>query len=148
MKAPSPAVSGWRDGWYVVPYEVTWRDLDAIGHVNNAVYFTYFEWARTKYWFDMSGFDRVEDLGFIVARAECDFRSQLGLSEMIDVCVRVGEMRTSSLDFLYEVRRVSNGEVAAKGRVVVVLFDWASRQKMTITEELRARVGSFQGVEE
>ena len=46
-----PAISGWRDGWYVVPMEVSWRDLDAIGHVNNAVYFSYFEWARTKYWF-------------------------------------------------------------------------------------------------
>lgn len=148
MKAPSPAVSGWRDGWYVVPYEVTWRDLDAIGHVNNAVYFTYFEWARTKYWFDMSGTERVQDLGFIVARAECDFRGQLGLSEMIEVCVRVGEMRTSSLDFLYEVKRVNDGEVAATGRVVVVVYDWDSKQKMVITEKLRARIRSFQSGKE
>src|SRR5687768_7735737 len=42
----------WIDGWFVVPHQVIFRDLDAIGHVNNAVFFTFFEWARTLLWFD------------------------------------------------------------------------------------------------
>jgi acyl-CoA thioesterase FadM len=64
----------WSDGWYVVPHQAIFRDLDAIGHVNNAVFFTYFEWARALFWFDLTGGSRPFDLGFIVARAECDFR--------------------------------------------------------------------------
>jgi acyl-CoA thioester hydrolase len=132
----------WQDGWYVVPHQVIFRDLDAIGHVNNAVYFTYFEWARTLLWFDLFGGRQPHDIGFIVARAECDFRHQLGM-EAIEIRVRIGEMRTSSLDFVYEIRK-SGGEVAAGGRVVVVLYDWDSQAKRPITDDFRRRVAAQQ----
>lgn len=143
-RAPSPSETGWRDGWFILPYEVTWRDLDAIGHVNNAVYFSYFEWARTKYWFELKGGSTATDLGFIVARAECDFRLELGLTEMIDIGVRIGELRNSSLDFVYEIRKAT-GAIAATGKVVVVLIDWKTKNKLQITPEFRARIQEFQG---
>ena len=146
LKAPAFAVSGWSDGWYRVPHEVTWRDLDAMNHVNNAVYFTFFEWARTKYWFDLTGGSAPGDLGFIVARAECDFRRQLSLTEKIHVGVRIAAMRNSSLDFEYEIRNGS-GEIAATGKVVVVLYSWKMNQKIPIPEDLRRRVDAFQAVE-
>ena len=133
----------WRDGWYVVPHQVIFRDLDAIGHVNNAVYFTYFEWARTLLWFDIAGGSRPFDIGFIVARAECDFRQQLGM-EPIEIRVRIGEMRTSSLDFDYEVRKSDGQHVAATGKVVVVLYDWKSQSKVPISEDFRRKVASVQ----
>lgn len=143
-RRPSPAETGWRDGWFILPYEVTWRDLDAIGHVNNAVYFSYFEWARTKYWFELKGGSTAADLGFIVARAECDFRLELSLTEMIEIAVRIGELRNSSLDFVYEIRKAT-GAIAATGEVVVVLMDWKTKSKLQITPELRARIQEFQG---
>lgn len=139
------AVSGWKDGWYVVPYTVMWRDLDGVGHVNNAVYFTYFELARTRYWVDLrrnlgNGVEAVE---FIVARAECDFRRQLSLLEEIEICTRVGEMRNSSFDFVYEIKR-ADGEVAATGTVVVVLFDWEKNSKRPLSDELKTQLREFQ----
>jgi acyl-CoA thioester hydrolase len=133
---------GWRDGWYVVPWDVMFRDLDAIGHVNNAVFFTFFEWGRTRYWFELQGGKGPFDIGFIVARAECDYRQQL-VMEPIDIATRVGEMRTSSIDFHSEVRK-AGGEVAAAGKTIVVLYDWAKRTKMPIPDDLRSRVRSFQ----
>jgi len=136
----------WRDGWYVVPHQVIFRDLDGIGHVNNSVFFTYFEWARTVLWFDMMGGREAHDLGFIVARAECDFRHQLGM-EPIEIGVRFGEMRTTSLDFLHEIRRGDGGQVAASGKVVVVLYDWKSGSKVPISDEFRGRVSSLQKAE-
>jgi len=149
MSVPHPAVCGWRGGWYVVPHEVTWRDLDGIGHVNNATYFSYFEWARTKYWFALHGIENKQDLGvadltFIVAHAQCDFRLQLSLAEKLDVCVRIGDMRTSSFDFLYEIRRRERRDLAATGKVVVVHYSWEKNAKMVIPKELRARVERFQ----
>ena len=136
----------WRDGWYVVPHQVIFRDLDGIGHVNNSVFFTYFEWARTVLWFDMMGGREAHDLGFIVARAECDFRHQLGM-EPIEIGVRFGEMRTTSLDFLHEIRRGDGGQVAASGKVVVVLYDWKSGSKVQISDDFRRRVSSLQKAE-
>ena len=133
------AIGSWRDGWFVVPVHVTFRDLDYFGHVNNAVYFSYFEWARTVLWFELIGQRDPREIGFIVARAECDFISQIGL-EPIEVLVRIGEMRKTSLDFVYEIRKNGGGELAAKGTVVVVLFDWTTNAKRAIPDELRRRV--------
>ena len=87
----------------MVPWQVIFRDIDAFGHVNNAVYLTYFEWARTQLWFDLTGGSDPTDVGFIVARAECDFVAQIEM-EAIDIRVRVGEMRNTSFDTHYEIR--------------------------------------------
>lgn len=133
----------WRDGWHVVPHQVLFRDLDAFGHVNNAVFFTYFEWGRTAYWFDLTGGVLAHDIGFIVARAECDFRLQIEL-EQIEIATRVGEMRHSSFVFESEIRKGDGRQIAATGKVVVVLFDWETNSKKAIDDALRERIGSFQ----
>ena len=141
-RAPTQARAGWQHGWYVVPMQVIFRDLDPFGHVNNAVFFNYFEWAHTSMWLDLTGKRDVSGVTFIVARAECDFRMQLAL-EPIEVRVRIENMRTTSFDFISEVRK-SNGELAATGKVVVVLFDWNKQAKVPISDELRTAVAMFQ----
>ena len=133
----------WRDGWFVVPQQVVFRDLDAFGHVNNAVFFTYFEWGRTAYWFDLMQVDAPRSIGFIVARAECDFREQIGL-EKIEVATRITEIRNTSMDFACEIRKDGGRRIAAAGRVVVVLFDWQANAKMPVSDDLRERVRKFQ----
>ena len=128
----------WRDGWFVVPHHVMFSDIDAFGHVNNAVYFSYFEWGRTQLWFDLTRWGGATDIGFIVARAECDFKKQLAF-EPIEIWTRIASLGTSSLEFLCEIHTAS-GEVAATGRVITVLFDWERNAKTPIPEELRRKV--------
>jgi acyl-CoA thioester hydrolase len=132
----------WRDGWYIVPHHVIFRDLDPFGHVNNSVFFTYFEWARALLWWEITGVRGPREIGFIVAHAACDFRSQLGL-EPIDICVRISDMRTTSMVFLHEIRKQNGNDVAASGKVIVVLFDWARQSKVQITDELRRKVAAW-----
>jgi acyl-CoA thioester hydrolase len=138
-----PPATRWVGGWYVVPWQVIFRDIDTFGHVNNAVYFTYFELARTSMWLELTGGSRSTDVSFIVVRAECDFRHQLSM-EPIEIRVRIGDMRTTSFDTHYEIRTLNGGQLAATGKVVVVLFDWKTQAKTAITEELRAKVRLFQ----
>jgi len=133
----------WRDGWFVVPYQVMFRDLDFFGHVNNAVYFTYFEWARALYWFEVTGRKGPGGIGFIVAHADCDFKLQIEM-EPIEILVRVETMRTSSIAFVYEIHR-SDGGIAATGTVVVVLYDWTKKSKVAISTDLRRRIDSHAG---
>jgi acyl-CoA thioester hydrolase len=137
----------WEGGWYVVPWQVIFRDIDTFGHVNNAVYLTYFEHARTSMWLALTGGSDSKDIGFIVVRTECDFRHQLAM-EPIEIRVRIGDMRTTSFDTLYEIRTAGDLRVAATGRVVSVLFDWKKNQKTTITDELRDKVRMLQKVAE
>ena len=137
----------WEGGWYVVPWQVIFRDIDTFGHVNNSVYLTYFEHARTSMWLALTGGSDSKDVGFIVVRTECDFRHQLAM-EPIEIRVRIGDMRTTSFDTLYEIRTAGDMQVAATGRVVSVLFDWKKNQKTTITDELRDKVRMLQKVAE
>lgn len=132
------------EGWYVVPYQVPWRDVDAAGHVNNAVYFSLFEWARTRYWLDLRGRTDWRGIDFIVARAECNFRRQISIMDRIEIRTRISEIRNTSLTFDYEIRQNAGGELAADGKVVVVMFDWDENSKVVIDEELRRRIGEFQ----
>jgi acyl-CoA thioester hydrolase len=143
LNAETAAQGSWVDGWYVVPYHVMFRDVDAFGHVNNAVFLTYFEWGRTLLWFELTGKRTLPDIGFVVARAECDYRRSIGM-EPIEIATRIGEMRNSSLDFHAEIR-LASGEVAAAGKVVVVLWDWASGSKLAIPEALRKRAETAGG---
>jgi acyl-CoA thioester hydrolase len=77
--------------------EVRWRDLDAMNHVNNAVYFTYMEQARVHYLRDL---DLVPDvpteIGIILAEARCQFKSPLRLRECVTIHVRVSDIGRSS----------------------------------------------------
>ena len=137
------AVNGWVNGWFVVPHQVMFRDVDTFGHVNNAVFFSYFELARTLLWFEITGGSDARDVNFIVARAECDFKLQISM-ERIEIWVRIGEMRATSFDFLYEIRKDNGQQIAAIGKVVVVLFDWKTQSKVAIGDELRRKVMSLQ----
>ena len=133
----------WQDGWYVVPWQVIFRDVDAFGHVNNAVYLTYFEWARAQMWFALTGGGLPSDIGFIVARAEIHFVLQIGM-EPIEIAVRIGAIGTTSFETLYEIRKSGGQQVAARGRVVVVLFDWEKQSKTPISDEFRRKVRLLQ----
>ena len=139
MSVPENFRGTWRDGWYVVPHQVIFRDVDAYGHVNNAVFFTYFEWARTLLWFEVAGYGGALDIGFIVAHAQCDFRESIEM-EPIEIRVRYGEVRNSSFDTHYEIRKTNGNKLAATGKVTVVLYDWARRSKRAVDDELRRQI--------
>lgn len=140
-----------------LPVEVRFRDLDAMGHVNNAVYFSYLEQARTRYWLTLlpgsippEGITDMRRLGFILVHAECDFASPAHLSETLLVGCRISEMGRTS--FACDYRIVSGAastdvgaRLVATARTVQVLYDWAERRPIPISDELRRLVQERQG---
>jgi len=119
--------------------EVRFRDLDAIGHVNNAVYLTYLESARIAYWFHVTGKARLSDLTMILARVEVDYRSPVTLGETLEVSVRCASMRRSSFVMAFEVR-AGDGRLVAEARKVLVSYDYAASRPAPLTPELRALI--------
>jgi acyl-CoA thioester hydrolase len=73
--------------------EVRFRDADPLGHVNNAVYFTYFEISRFHYWKKLFGEGAFAKFSFLVVRAECNFRSPTHLGETLTVRAQAIELR-------------------------------------------------------
>ncbi|MCX7856043.1 MAG: acyl-CoA thioesterase [Anaerolineae bacterium] len=124
--------------------EVIWRDLDALGHVNNAVYFTYLEYARMKYLQELGlAFRDLQDVGIILAEAACTYHSPLSLGERVTIWVRVSEMRNSS--FVFEYRMEGNdGRLVATGRTVQVCYDYAAGRSVPIPDHWRAAITAYE----
>lgn len=127
---------------------VRFRDCDALGHVNNAVYFTYFEQARFHHWLAL-GYD-LRTLppgvpGFILARAECDFEAQVTYGDELEVRLTVSALGRTSFTYDYELVNVATGERVASARSVQVCFDYGTQAPVPIPEELRRLLGGDGG---
>ena len=101
---------------FTYPIEVRFRDMDALGHVNNAVYLTYLESARIADWLHVTKRAGLDALDMILARVEIDYRSPLAYGEALDVTVRCASMRRSSfvLEFRATERAADAGGRGAK----------------------------------
>jgi acyl-CoA thioester hydrolase len=130
---------------YRHPIEVRFRDCDAMRHVNNAVHFTYLEQARIGYWKALTGSLQIEDLSFVVARAECTYRVPILLGDQVEVRLRVDGLRRSSFSFEYEIGEPVGDRVFASAKTVQVMYDYAKAGPRQIPGELRARMAEFEG---
>lgn len=124
--------------------EVVWRDLDALGHVNNAVYFSYLEYARMKYLQELGlAFRNLREVGIILAEAACTYHSPLSLSEQVTIWVRVSEMRNSSFVFEYRIEG-GDGRLVATARTVQVCYDYAAGRAVPIPAHWRATITAYE----
>lgn len=110
---------------------VRFRDCDAMGHVNNAVYSTYLEESRIGV---LGGLNE-----FILARVEIDFRSELRMGEEVEVRTRCSRIGTKSFD-LEHVISASGGRVVAEAKSVLVAYDYTLGSSVPVPETLRVRL--------
>ena len=147
MRAAAAGVGRTRYDCAVAPafthrIEVRFRDCDAMGHVNNAVYFTYFEQARAVL-AETLGLRRElarTGLGVILAHASCDYKAQVVFGDQVDVGMRVAAVGRTSFTSEFEVRRVRDEAVVAAGRSVQAVFDYAAGRTAPVPDGLRAKL--------
>lgn len=130
-----------------VPVTVRFRDIDSMGHINNAVYFTYCEVARNAYWTSLFGTRRLAEANFIVARAEMDYRSQADQEDNVAVCIRVSQIGHTSFEFHYNIIDSATRRLIGESRSVQVAFDYAANHKVPLPDAVRARILEFEGPE-
>ncbi|OGT97893.1 MAG: hypothetical protein A2X80_01630 [Geobacteraceae bacterium GWB2_52_12] len=122
---------------YSTPIELRFSDLDAYGHVNSAVYFTYLETARVKLFHDF--FKKASEQGIftVVARAECDFKIPVMLYDVLIVTLHVAKTGRSSFDLEY---RLHDGKekTYATARTTMVCFDSINNVTVPIPESIKA----------
>ncbi|HEU4403158.1 MAG TPA: thioesterase family protein [Candidatus Polarisedimenticolia bacterium] len=134
------------EGWALaVPIEVRFKDIDSMGHVNNAVYFTYFENARIAYWKSL-GLSRPRgDVAYVLARAECDFKSPATLDDDLVCHARVASFGRSSFAFEYLIQDRLSGREVATGRTVQVVYDYEASRVRPLDEPLKEAIRRFEG---
>jgi acyl-CoA thioester hydrolase len=124
----------------VVP--VRWRDTDAQGHVNTAVFLTYFEEGRDAFYVQALGADPY----YVVARIEVDLRAEVRHPDrQVTVLIQAERVGTTSLT-TRETILTPSGDVAAEARVVTVRWDPDRRQPIPFSEAERTRLAEAMGL--
>lgn len=131
------------------PVQVRYSDYDTKGHVNNAVYFTYFESARMQAWLThiapsgaVTGAD-ASDPPIIVAEARAKYVSQARIGDPLAIEIGVREVRTKGFSFFYRIVDARDDRLVAEGETVQVHYDYESRRTTPIPPALRAALESM-----
>jgi acyl-CoA thioester hydrolase len=121
---------------------IRWGDMDAMGHVNNTVYFRYFETARIA-WFDQIACapDPAGE-GPVIINANCSFLKQLKYPGEIEVTTLVGPPGRSSFQMTHEIRLVGPdgraGALHAEGGAKVVWVNFPAEKSVALPEQMLA----------
>jgi len=118
------------------PIEIRFADLDAYGHVNNALFFTYLETARIKLFQQHFGAFLDNELTFLVIRAECDYRLPIKLNDPLQITVWADQVRHSSFTFGYRLHNGS-GTTFAEAKTVMVCYDPKIKKPVAIPPEIK-----------
>ena len=126
--------------------QVRFRDIDAFGHVNNAVYFSYIELARVRYLLEvLRSEEPIQRLPLILARVELDFRSPIAFGEDVIVETRVFEVGRTSFGMQHGMTAGPEGRLVGDVQTVLVTYDYASARPMPVPDEWRRRFGDHEG---
>lgn len=130
----------------VVTQNLIWRDMDAYRHINNAVYFRYFEDARIAYFLETAIDEHMvaTGIGPILASTQCDFRAPLTFPDTIHIGTSVVETWSNRFRMEYVVFSEDLERVAAEGVGLVVYFDYKKNKSCDIPERVRASINSLQ----
>jgi len=126
---------------YKTPITIRFSDIDAVGHVNNAVYLTYFEDARLNYWREAINWN-LRLRGIIVGRSEVNYLKPITLDDKIFCYVRTTRIGNSSFDIMHVLVRVTpNGEeICTTGKTVCISYDYSSNKSIPIPSAERHRM--------
>ena len=123
---------------------VRFRDCDAMGHVNHAVYLTYFEQCRLTFWREVTGTPSPHTR-VIIARAECDYRAPAHFGDELEVGVNVAAIGRSSFTLEYEIVQAVSGQLVAGGKTVMVSYDYAAGAAIPLPDATRALLERIKG---
>jgi len=120
------------------PLTTRWMDNDLYGHVNNVVYYSYFDTIVNRYLIDTGGLDihAAPVVGFVVASG-CAYHAPVGYPEALEGALRVDKLGTSSVHYGVAIFKAGEPLAAAHGHMVHVFVDRAANRPVPIPLPLR-----------
>jgi len=127
---------------FKINIDVRFRDLDMLGHVNNSVYFTYFEEGRKTLFRNVFSDNSFR---FILAHASCDFINPVALNDQLTLFMKVGKIGAKSFELQYELTdRNDTATVFAKGESIQVCFDYERNESIPVSDTFRNQLIEYQ----
>jgi len=130
---------------FTIKQNVRFRDLDAMGHVNNATYFTYMEEARIGFFGEVHNSTSSNDFPFILASVSCNFNKPVQFEEKtLGVDLWIIHLGRKSFTFKYAIYRAQDPEwVFATGESVQVFFDHQNHKSIEIPEAFKLKINDY-----
>lgn len=130
---------------FSIPLEVRFGDIDAFGHVNHAVFFTFFEQSRSEYVIRL-GLPALmpSDLNFILAEATCSYKAPIFYGTPLEVKTRVDHLGRSSFRMLHQIEDRATQQVLAVGHSILVVYDYHQNKSVPIPADWRAAIEKFE----
>ena len=135
------------DGFHILAHvPVAWGEMDAFGHVNNVVYFRYFETARIAYFREIGLLEHMDRTGVgpILAETRCRFRRPLTFPDSLRLGVRVTSIAGDGFQMAYRVYSDALDTHAAEGDGRIVIFDYTAGSKAALPPDIQARIEALE----
>jgi acyl-CoA thioester hydrolase len=132
-----------------VPITIRFADMDAMGHVNNAKYSTYFETARITYIHEVCQPESFYTASVILAKMTIEFKLPLTVGDEIAILTRCSRLGNRSFDLDAVIARYNaegNPEIAAISQAVMVAYDYTTHQTMPLAPAWRERISAYENI--
>jgi acyl-CoA thioester hydrolase len=130
---------------FKTPINVRFRDIDGTGHVNNAVFFTYFAEGRFTLFQKFSMESDFSTFSFILAHISCDYLRPITLETQLSLEIWVKEIGIKSFGLVYKLVDLSDTSITyATGESVQVCFDYGDNKPIAVTAALKQKLIEFQ----
>ncbi len=131
----------------VIEVPVAWGEMDAFQHLNNVVYFRYFESARIAYFKEIEAMKVMETTGIgpILAETRCRYRIPLTYPDTVSVGARVNQLAPKGFIMQYAVASHRHGRIAAEGDGRIVTFDYKAGSKALLPDSIREKIETLEG---
>ena len=130
----------------VIEIPVAWGEMDSLKHVNNIVYFRYFESVRIAYFdkLDLWSYMSETGVGPILASTQCKFRVPLAYPDTVSVGARISEIEDDRFLMKYAVVSHRHGKIAAEGEGLIVSYNYRELRKVPLPDEIKGRIQALE----
>lgn len=128
------------------PVQIRYNDIDAQGHVNNAKFVTFIEFARFRYLTTVGLWDGMSfmDLGLIVADVHINYLAPIKLFQNINVGVKVSKIGNKSISFIYQIEDSDTRQIMATAETIMVSFDYLKQISTPVSKRWRDIISKYE----
>ena len=133
---------------HVMPLQIRFNDIDKFGHVNNTIYFQFYDTTKTDYFAKVCKNVDWERIAIIVVKIEAEFLAQIKGDSHIAGRTRIVKLGNKSFHLEQDVIDVDTQEVKSRCLSIMVLYDLEHQQTIPLPDEWRRAIINFDGVED
>lgn len=132
---------------HILPIQIRFNDVDAIGHINNNIYFSYFDLGKIEYFESLrASYVSWIDGIIVIAHVEVDFISPVFYKETIAVDTKIIKVGNKSLTFIQQIRNTLTNEVKCKCTSIVVAYNPKNHSAMAVPQIWKDAIAEYDNI--